>query len=211
MNHFALVADLFLQVFLQILKALLEIAEIDIAKIHSAEVEIAVVEVESKVMTPGHIAAPANFFLHQLHADFLLLTFAHNSERDGLALLKSLKQFSQLTRLEQDLVVQHFENVILLNPGRGGRSIGNDIVNDESESFGQTKLVRDHARNRGCFHAEKDDWNFRRVVMSIGRHRSVRRLRRLGWLRWLRWLRKSCNRQERDSCDGSDGFCVHGL
>src|SRR5207253_5601274 len=119
------------------------------------------------------------------------------SERDGLALLKSLKQFSQLTRLEQDLVVQHFENVILLHACSGGWSIGNDIVDDESESFGQAKLVRDHARNRGCFHAEKNDWNFRRIVMSIRRSRWDRR-------RGCRWLREPCDRQKRDDCDNNE-------
>src|SRR5207302_940435 len=116
-------------------------------------------------------------------------------------------EFCQLVRLGQDLVVQHFNDVVLLNPRRGGRSIGYDVVNDESETLGQTELLADDVWHFGSFYAEKCDRYLRHFFMPIRRPRWRRgRSRRRRWC-----LCKSCQGQKCDGCDDCDQFCFHLL
>ena len=81
-----------------------------------------------------------HFFFGELGTQLLLLSFAQNSKRNFRAVREGLKKLSQLTRLNENLVVQHFQNVILLNPTSSGRAVRLDVINNQSQAFSQPEL-----------------------------------------------------------------------
>ena len=81
-----------------------------------------------------------HFFFGELGSQLLLLSLAQNSERNFRAVRESLKKLSQLTRLNENLVVQHFQNVILLNPTSSGRAVRLNVINNQPEAFSQPEL-----------------------------------------------------------------------
>src|SRR6266542_728678 len=150
-----------------------------------------------------------HFLFGELDGDLLLLSLAQNRERYIGAFRKGLEELSQLAGLDQNLIVQHLENVVLLNCGLGGWTIGHHIIDHQPKTFGQAKLFAHNTWNWRCLDAEKRHRNFRRSFMATRRCWHTGRGRR----RWRRgWrLRKSCNRQESDGCNSSDRFYFHGF
>src|SRR5262249_8986435 len=125
---------------------------------------------------------------------------------------KSLQQLSQLTRLNQNLVVQHLEDVVLLNAGSRSRAVRLDIIDNQPESFRQAKLVTHDSWHLRCVHTEIRDRNLRTSLMMIwhpGRMRTTRLLWRL-WRR-RRWLCECSNWQQGDDGDREYGFHFHSL
>ena len=59
-----------------------------------------------------------SFFLCELDGDLLLLSLAQNRERHVRAVRECLQEFPQLARFDQNLLVEHFENIVLLNARR---------------------------------------------------------------------------------------------
>src|SRR5712692_8623935 len=95
-------------------------------------------------MTPRtEVGALRNFLFDKLHTRFLFLSFAQERKRYSRAFRIAAYQFCQLVRLGKNLIVQHFNDVVLLDSRCGGRSVRYDVVNDEAETFGQTQLLTD--------------------------------------------------------------------
>src|SRR5436190_21443937 len=146
------------------------------------------------------------FFFGELGSQLLLLSLAQNSQCNFRAVREGLKKLSQLTRLNENLVVQHFQDVILLNPSSSGGAVRLDVINNQPEAFSQPELFT------------HDRWHLRCLQPKVC-HRNLgpflvmtRRTRRLWWLRRSRrCLRKSCQRQQRDDCNGEYGFHFHGF
>src|SRR5439155_25754628 len=117
-DHAALRTELLLQLFFQTLHLLAEI---------TCFIEIPV----PFVFVPGCPRMTLRSFLFcELDGDLLLLALAQNRERYVRAVRKRLQELSQLTRFDQNLVVQHFENIVLLNARSRGRAIGYNVLDD---------------------------------------------------------------------------------
>ena len=84
----------------------------------------------------AELGALRYFFFGKLDGDLLLLTFAQDCERHICSFCKTAHKLCQLVRLGKDLIVQHLKNVILLNARGSSRSIRDNVVNNESKSFG---------------------------------------------------------------------------
>ncbi len=108
-----------------------------------------------------HVAALRNVAFGQLRGELRFGTFAENGQRDGGAFRVAPDELRELIGFGQDLVVEHLQDVIGLNAGRGRRPIGNDVVHDKAEALGQAELLRDHRRHFRGFHAQKSNRNFR--------------------------------------------------
>ena len=157
-------------------------------------------------------ASLLHFFLGKFSGELLLLSLAQDGERHFRSFGESLQKFSQLTRLDQNLVVQHFEDVVLLNASGSSGAVRLYIIDNQPEAFRQAKLIA------------HDSWHLRRVYSEI-RDRNLRALfimtRHSWWMRemgrlWRLWrrrrcLRERCQRQERDECETQYGFHFHGL
>src|SRR4029450_8261153 len=118
----------------------------------------------------------------------------------------------QLARLDQNLVVQHFEDVVLLNAGSRSGTVRLDIIDNQPEAFRQAKLITHDRWYLRCVHTEIRDRNLRTSLVMTWHSRPMRRTRRLWWL-WRLWRRlcECCNRQQRDECDSEYGFYFHNL
>src|SRR5262249_49608946 len=146
-----LIAELFLQVthlFLQI--------------VHAEIVPIVPIEIEIEMGAPATAPFRAlwNLFLPQLNPDLFLLAFTQDGQRDSGAFRITANELRELVGLGENLVVQHFENVVLLDAGRGRWTVGNNVINDQTETFRQTELFADNPRHVRSLHAKIRDWNF---------------------------------------------------
>src|SRR5205823_12396045 len=150
----------------------------------------------------------------------LLLSLAQDSERYVRSFGESLQKLSQLARLDQNLVVQHFEDVVLLNSSSSSRTVRLDVIDNQSEAFRQTELFTHHNWHLRCVHPEiryRDLGTF--FVMSW--HSWFVMSRHFGWVRrtgrvWRGCRRRRrlcgcCNRQQRDDRAGEYGFRFHGV
>src|SRR5205807_548228 len=82
--------------------------------------------------------------------------------------------------------------VVLLNTGRGGWTVRDHVVNDQTETFRQAELFADHARNIRRLDAKISDRNLFLVTVAISAWTdgSIRwRARRRIW--WRRRIRLS--------------------
>src|SRR4029077_20974826 len=151
-------------------------------------------------------ASLGHFFPGKFSGELLLLSLAQDGKRHLRSFGKSLQKLSQLARLDQNLVVQHFEDVVLLNASSGSGAVRLYIIDNQPEAFRQTKLVTHDSRHLRCVHTQIGDRNLRTFLVMIwhswhsGRMRRTRRLWRL-WRRG-RCLCGCCDRQQRDDCDG---------
>src|SRR5437660_12731850 len=154
---------------------------------------------------------PGHLFLGELHCNLLFLALSQYRERDVRAVGESLQQLSQLAGFNQNLVIQQFKDVVLLNACRGGRTIRHHIFNNQPETFDQPTLFTYDIRNLRRLHAKKRRWHLRRFLVMTGypwRPMGARRRWRWWWRR--RRLGKSHDGQD-DGCNCSDGFCFHGF
>ena len=114
----ALCTELFLQLFLQTLHLLAEIPRI--------------IKIPPPVMfvprCPGMTLW--SFLLCKLDGDLLLLSLAQDRQCHVGAIGKRLQELSQLTRFDQNLVIQHFENIVLLNACSRSRAVRNNVLDD---------------------------------------------------------------------------------
>src|SRR5437764_5287518 len=126
-------------------------------------------------MTAGtKLAALGHFLFSQLYADLLLLALAQDSQCDGGPFRKTAHEFGELIRLGQDLVVQHFDDVIRLNAGRGRGTVRNNVIDDQSKTLRQTELFADNSWHFRGFDTEKGDRHFFLMPLAIAG--------RLSWL-----------------------------
>src|SRR4029077_10623827 len=119
-----------------------------------------------------------HFLFREFNGKLLLLSLAQDSQRHFSSFGESLQQLSQLTRLDQNLVVQHFENVVLLNARGSSRAVRLYIIHNQPEAFRQAKLIA------------HDSWHLRRVYSEI-RDRDLRPflvMTRHSW--WMRRTRR---------------------
>src|SRR4029077_6476352 len=114
----------------------------------------AVLESREKCVPLWHL------LFRQFRGDLLLLAFAQNRQGHGCSILKSLQEFPQLIWIDQDLVVQHFQNIVLLKTSRGRRTVGYHIIDNETESFGQAELFAHHGRNLRSFDPQENERDF---------------------------------------------------
>src|SRR6202011_5935418 len=101
-DSLSLVAEL----FFQLAHVLFEILHPEVAPIAAVEIEV-----EMWMPTATELEALRNFFLRQLHSNFLLLAFAQNGQSNRCSFRITADQFRKLIGLSQNLIVQHFENV----------------------------------------------------------------------------------------------------
>jgi hypothetical protein len=71
-----------------------------------------------------------SFFVFELYGHHLLLALSQKSERHVRAVRESLHELPQIARLDQNLVVEHFENIVLLNARNRCRAIGHNVLDD---------------------------------------------------------------------------------
>src|SRR6266487_4825193 len=70
-----------------------------------------------------------HFFFRQLNGYFLLPAFAQDSQRHVRSFRKTAHEFGKLVWIDQDLIVQHFDDVVLLYAsGLGGESCANPAI-----------------------------------------------------------------------------------
>ena len=100
-----------------------------------------------------------HFFLGKFSGELLLLSFAQDSERHFRSFRKSLQKLSQLTRLDQNLVVQHFEDVVLLNSSSSSGAVRLYIIDNQPEAFRQAKLIAHNSWHLRCVYTEIGDGN----------------------------------------------------
>src|SRR5262249_56289440 len=93
-----------------------------------------------------------HFFLGKFCSKLLFLSLAQDRQRHVGAIGESLQELSQLTRLDQNLVVQHFENVILLNAGRSGGTFWLAVIHNPSQTLLPTNIVTHHRPPPPCRH-----------------------------------------------------------
>src|SRR5436190_2754894 len=165
-------------------------------------------------------ASLRHFFPGKFSGELLLLSFAQDGERHFRSFGESLQKLSQLARLDQNLVVQHFEDVVLLNSSSSSRAVRLHVIDNQSESFRQTELFTHNSWHLRCVHTEIRHRDLR-TFFAMSRHSRFVMSRHFGWVRrtgrlWRlcrrrRCLCECCNRQQRDECDGEYGFHFHSL
>src|SRR4029079_8349352 len=110
-DNAAVIAQLLFELFFELLHLLLYIAR-------GIEIPMPVV-----VSPRGTTTSLRHFFFGKLGGKFLFLSLAQDSEGHLGSFGKGLQQLSQLARFNQNLVVQHFEDVILLNASSCSRAV----------------------------------------------------------------------------------------
>src|SRR5882724_5076509 len=200
-DNATLIAQLLFELFLEILHLLLHL----LAQI------ACVIEIPMPVVVSPRkgTASLRHFFPGKISGELLLLSLAQDGERHFRSFWESLQKLSQLARLDQNLVVQHFEDVVLLNASSSSGAVRLYIIDNQPEAFRQTKLVTHDSWHLRCVYTEISDRNLRTFLAMIWHSRRTRRLRRLR--RRRRCLRECCDRQQRDDCDGEYGFHFHSL
>src|SRR5262245_33467838 len=158
-----------------------------------------------------------HFLFREFNGKLLLLSLAQDSQRHFSSFGESLQQLSQLTRLNQNLVVQHFEDVVLLNASGSSGAVRLYIIDNQPEAFCQTELVTHNSWHLRCVHAEVRDRNLR-TLFIMTRHSWFVHSWSTGWTRWLwrlwrrrRCLCECCDRQERNDCDTQYRLYFHGF
>src|SRR6516164_522081 len=158
-----------------------------------------------------------HFLFREFNGELLLLSLTQDSKRHFRSFGKSLQELSQLTRLDQNLVVQHLEDVVLLNASSSSGAVRLYIIDNQPEAFRQAKLVAHNSWHLRCVYTEVRDRNLRALFVMTGHPRFMHSWS-AGWTRWLwrlwrrrRCLGERCNRQQRDDCDCEYGFHFHGL
>src|SRR5882724_2942340 len=189
-DNATLIAQLLFELFLEILHLLAQIA--------------CVIEIPMPVVVSPRegTASLWHFFPGKFSGKLLLLSFAQDGERHFRSFWESLQKLSQLARLDQNLVVQHFEDVVLLNASSSSGAVRLYIIDNQPEAFRQTKLVTHDSWHLRCVYTEIGDRNLRTFLVMIwhsghsGHYRRMRRTRRLWRLcRRRRCLCECCNRR----------------
>src|SRR5258708_10036470 len=179
-DNAALIAQLIFELFLKVLHLLAQVA-------CGIEIPIPVV-----VSPREGTASLRHFFPDKFSGELLLLSLAQDSERHFRSFGESLQQFSQLARLDQNLVVQHFQDVVLLNASSSSGAVRLYIIDNQPEAFRQTKLVTHDSWHLRCVYTEISDRNLRTFLAMILHSRRTRRLfRRKRCLRECRGLENS--------------------
>ena len=114
-----------------------------------------------------------HFFPGKFGGELLLLSLAQDSERHFRSFGESLQELSQLTRLDQNLVVQHFEDVVLLNASSSSGAVRLYIIDNQPEAFRQTKLITHDCWHLRCVHTEIGDRNLRTFLVMTWHSRFV--------------------------------------
>ena len=124
----ALIAQLLFELFLEILHLPAQIA-------CGIEIPMPIV-----VSPRESTASLLHFFPGKFSGELLLLSLTQDGERHFRSFGESLQKLSQLARLDQNLVVQHFEDVVLLNASSSSGAVRLYIIDNQPEAFRQTKL-----------------------------------------------------------------------
>src|SRR6516165_185614 len=137
-----------------------------------------------------------HFLFREFNGELLLLSLTQDSKRHFCSFGKSLQELSQLTRLDQNLVVQHLEDVVLLNASSSSGAVRLYIIDNQPEAFRQAKLVAHNSWHLRCVDTEIGDGNSRPFFIMTRHSRRMRWARRLWWLwRRRRCLCECCDRQ----------------
>src|SRR5882724_119712 len=176
-DNATLIAQLLFELFLEILHLLLHL----LAQI------ACVIEIPMPVVVSPRksTASLRHFFPGKFSGELLLLSLAQDGERHFRSFGESLQKLSQLARLDQNLVVQHFKDVVLLNASSSSGAVRLYIIDHQPEAFGQTKLVTHDSWHLRCVHTEIGDRNLRTFLVMIWHSGWMRRTRRL-------WRRRRC-------------------
>src|SRR5258708_3724732 len=146
-DNAALIAQLLFELFLEILHLLLHLL---------AEIACIIEIPMPVVVSPGkRTASLGHFFPGKFSGELLLLSLAQDGKRHLRSFGKSLQKLSQLARLDQNLVVQHFEDVVLLNASSGSGAVRLYIIDNQPEAFRQTKLVTHDSWHRSEEHTSE--------------------------------------------------------
>src|SRR5207253_9429904 len=148
------IAQLLLQLFFQLLHLLAEIARL-------VEIPMPIV-----VSSRNHGVTLWHFFFGKLSGDLLLLALAQDCERHLCAFRESLQQPSQLARFDQNLVVQHLEDVVLLDACRRGRAVRLHIIDDQPKACSQTEQFTDYIRHLRCLYTDICHRDLRRLFVN---------------------------------------------
>src|SRR5437667_1915098 len=122
-DNAALIAQLLFELFLEILHLVAEIA-------CGIEIPMPIV-----VSAGKHRMPLRHFLFSEFNDQLLLLPLSKNGEGHFSAFGKSLEELSQLTRLDQNLVVQHFEDVVLLNARSRSGAVRLYVINNQTKAF----------------------------------------------------------------------------
>src|SRR5437763_16010737 len=106
-----------------------------------------------------------DFFFGSFGSELLLLSLAQHGERNFGAVRDGLQELSQLTWLNKNLVIQHFQDVVLLNAGSSRRAVRLDVIDDQPQAFPQSKLITLDSWHLRCLHALVCLRTLRRCVM----------------------------------------------
>ncbi len=79
-------------------------------------------------MMPAFEFMLRHFFLAQLDGDFFFFPFAQHGQRDVCAFGVTAHQLGELLGFGEDLVVQHFDDVVLLHAGRRCRAVRHHVI-----------------------------------------------------------------------------------
>src|SRR5882724_6520900 len=172
-DNAALIAQLLFELFLEILHLLAHIAR-------GIEIPMPVV-----VSPREGTASLLHFFPGKFSGELLLLSLAQDGERHFRSFGESLQKLSQLARLDQNLVVQHFEDVVLLNASSSSGAVRLYIIDNQPEAFRQTKLFTHDSWHLRCVHTKICDRNLRTFLVMIWHSWHSGRMRRL-------WRRRRC-------------------
>jgi hypothetical protein len=191
--------------------------QIQIAKVH-VHLFKAVIELPF-VIEHSHSKRPVllrRIVFREFRRDFYFFAFAQQREVDGGAFVETANKLRQLSRLEQNLIVQHAHDVILLNPGRRRRTVRHHVIDHQSEAFWKPELFTDNSRHRRCFHAQERDRLFWAII-TRGSRRTRRNRRRdvfaLSFWRcgWTGRLREHRNWRQGRNDEDNNGFCFHSV
>src|SRR5436190_14140504 len=145
-DNATLIAQLLFELFLEILHLLL----------HLPAQIACVIEIPMPVVVSPRegTASLRHFFSGEFSGELLLLSFAQDGERHVRSFGESLQKLSQLARLDQNLVVQHFEDVVLLNASSSSGAVRLDVIDNQSEAFRQAELFAHDSWHLRCVHTE---------------------------------------------------------
>src|SRR6476659_5454666 len=170
-DNAALIAQLIFELFLEVLHLLAQVA-------CGIEIPIPVV-----VSPREGTASLRHFFPDKFSGELLLLSLAQDGKRHFRSLGETLQELSQLARLDQNLVIQHFQDVVLLNASSSSGAIRLYIIDNQPEAFRQTKLVTHDSWHLRCVSTEISDRNLRPFFVMTGHSRLV-----MSWHSW--WVRR---------------------
>src|SRR6476659_1074392 len=175
-DNSALIAQLIFELFLEVLHLLAQVA-------CGIEIPIPVV-----VSPREGTASLGHFFPGKFSGELLLLSLAQDGKRHFRSLGETLQELSQLARLDQNLVIQHFEDVVLLNSSSSSGAVRLYIIDNQPDAFRQAQLIAHHSWHLRCVDTEIGDGNSGPFFIMTWHSRRMRRTR---WL-WRLWRRRRC-------------------